>query len=76
MEASYFVSPARTLDNLDFVGFLAITVVLILSSTMDFVSSHDLVFSSATINSPVGLPVGGTFRMSQQWFCVILGFVT
>jgi hypothetical protein len=28
---------------------------------MDFVFSHDLIFSSATINSPVGLPVGGTF---------------
>jgi len=38
MEAGYFVSPARTLDSLDFVGFLAITVVLILSSSRDFVS--------------------------------------
>ena len=39
MEATYFASSARTLDNLDFCQFSATTVVLILSSTRDFVFS-------------------------------------
>ena len=39
MEATYFASSARTLDNLDFCQFSAINVVLILSPTVDFVVS-------------------------------------
>jgi len=43
MEATYFASSARTLDNLDFCQFSATTVVLILLSIVDFVFSVRLI---------------------------------